>query len=481
LALWFSLILAVVLAVFGAFIFFRELQAVRSDSDLRLSARLRQFDETILRPLRYNHDDDTNPVSVATFPLLEGEAALVTNRQGQVSETGGVFTSAEAERIAGLGVTLFSSSAAPSGVQRERLFSSQVRHEAGQESQDYIFAVFSLPGDESKPGDLFILGRPVDPDERMPRLLVTLLLGGAATLLVAAGGGIWLAGRALRPVQTITRTAQAISENDLHQRLNLNTRDELGDLARTFDGMLDRLQAAFDRQRRFTADASHELRTPLTILTLESERALASKRSAEEYRRTLEIVRSESGFMAHLVEEMLTLARMDSGQARLKRETLDLSDVALDAVERFLPLAERKAVALQAGDLPELRIEGDRAALSQMIGNLIDNALKYASTSPGQWVRVETGARSEQGIPQAWLRVSDGGPGIPPAALPRLFERFYRVDDARSRNPDEDDDIPGSGLGLSIVQRIAELHGGSVRVWNRPEGGAVFEIVLPRI
>jgi signal transduction histidine kinase len=254
----------------------------------------------------------------------------------------------------------------------------------------------------------------------------------------------------------------------------------LGELARTFDGMLDRLQAAFDRQRRFTADASHELRTPLAILTLESERVLEGKRSPDEYRRALELVRSESGFMAHLVEEMLTLARMDSGQVTLKREALDLSDIAVDAVERFLPLAARSGIRLETGDLPELGVEGDRTALGQMAGNLIDNALKYTPPGSGQWVRVETGERIEQNQPLAWLRVSDSGPGISAEALPRLYERFYRADEARSRNPDDNDEVPGSGLGLSIVQRIAELHGGSVSARNLPQGGAAFEIVLPR-
>jgi signal transduction histidine kinase len=476
LALWFSLVLALVLAAFSVFVYVRELQAVRSEAALRLSARMRQFDETVLRPLRYAHDDDAPKVTTASFPLLEKEAALVANPQGQVIESGGGLTDEEAGRVAGLGLAALDSG--PSGMERERFFACQLTPAGEEHGEDYVFAVLPLPAAEGQAGDLFILGRPMDPDERMASLLATLLLGAAATLLIAAGGGVWLAGRALRPVRAITRTAQSISENDLNQRLNLKTRDELGDLARTFDGMLDRLQAAFDRQRRFTADASHELRTPLSILTLESERTLTGKRSPEEYRHALEIVRSETGFMAQLVEEMLTLARMDSGQARLKREALDLSEVALDAIERFLPMAERKATLLRAGELPELHLSGDRAALGQMVGNLIENALKYAA-GPGQWVRVETGSGLEAGAPYAWLRVSDSGPGIPAAALPHLFERFYRADETRSRNPDEGGEIPGSGLGLSIVQRIAELHGGGVRVWNQDGGGAVFEVRLP--
>jgi signal transduction histidine kinase len=299
-------------------------------------------------------------------------------------------------------------------------------------------------------------------------------------LFVATAGGYWLAGRAMRPVQIITRAAREISETDLSRRLNLKTQDELGELADTFDQMLARLQAAFDRQRQFTADASHELRTPLTIVGLESSRALEAHRSPQEYGRALQVIQSENEFMTRLVNDLLTLARMDAGQTVLKLEEVDLSDIALEAVERLAPLAVRKNVELSTGELPELPVKGDRQYLLQMVTNLVENAIKY-SQGDGQHVHVETGRRETQ----AWLRVEDNGPGIAPEHLLHIFERFYRVDKARSRDleggetSDGSRESSGSGLGLSIVQWIAQAHGGKVSLQSEVGKGSVFEVSLP--
>jgi heavy metal sensor kinase len=300
-------------------------------------------------------------------------------------------------------------------------------------------------------------------------LIFTLLLGSGLTLAVALGGGLWLADRAMRPVHTITRAARSISETDLNRRLNMKSKDELGELANTFDDMLARLQAAFERQRQFVADASHELRTPLTIVNLESSRALAAKRTTDEYQRALGVIRSENEFMSHLVSDLLTLARMDSGQMAMEKTRLDLSDLALEAVERLSPLAERKNVRLETGDLPEVNLQGDRRYLLQMLNNLIENGIKYTGGEEKR-VRVETGLE----IDSAWVRVSDTGQGIPPEHLPHLFDRFYRVDKARSR--DEDESQGGNGLGLSIVNWIAQAHDGEVRVESTQGMGTTFEV-----
>jgi heavy metal sensor kinase len=294
-------------------------------------------------------------------------------------------------------------------------------------------------------------------------------LGSFLTLAVALGGGLWLADRAMRPVHTITQAARTISETDLNRRLNLKGRDELGELANTFDAMLARLQAAFERQRQFVADASHELRTPLTIVNLEAGRALSAKRSAEEYQRALGVIRSENEFMTHLVNDLLMLARMDSGQLLMEKAPVDLSDIALEAVERLAPLAERKNVRLETGDLREVSLPGDRRYLLQLVSNLVENGIKYTGGAERR-VRVETGLEGAS----AWVRVSDTGEGIPPEHLPRVFDRFYRVDQARSRS--EAEAQGGSGLGLSIVNWIAQAHGGEVRVESTPGVGTTFEV-----
>jgi len=334
---------------------------------------------------------------------------------------------------------------------------------------------------------ILVMGTPLDPGGQLPALFITLLLASLATLLIAMVGGYWLAGRAMSPVKKITQAAREIGETDLRRRLHLRGHDELGELADTFDDMLARLQAAFDRQRQFTADASHELRTPLTIVDLEADRALSKRRSPEEYERALTVIKSENEYMSRMVSELLTLARMDAGQTMIKSEEVDLSDLALEVVDRLHSLARRRGVELTTGELPELLVKGDRQFLMQMLTNLVENGIKY-SEGPNQSVQVETGFNNNEKTPLAWVKVSDHGPGIPAEDLPLIFERFYRVDKARSREPEgsqdpaEDDSRPvGSGLGLSIVQWIVKAHGGQVRVESELGKGATFTVELPLV
>ncbi len=297
-------------------------------------------------------------------------------------------------------------------------------------SQNYVFIITSVQS-ESGINFLMIFGGILDPNALVRRFLLTLVAGSLLTLAIALVGGFWLADRAMRPVKTITQAARTIGETDLSRRLNMKSKDELGELANTFDAMLARLQAAFERQRQFVADASHELRTPLTIVNLETSRAIASRRSPQEYQHALSIIHSENDFMTSLVNDLLMLARMDAGQSVIEKTRLDLSDVAVETLERLTPLATRNGVTLEAGDLPETPMTGDRQYLLQMLSNLVENAIKY-TTGVTRRVRVETGKSGAN----AWVRVSDTGPGIAAEHLPHLFDRFYRVDKARTREAD---------------------------------------------
>ncbi len=316
------------------------------------------------------------------------------------------------------------------------------------------------------------------------------LFWGTVALLVAAIGGFWLAGKALRPVKMITRLANEINATDLRRRLHLQRRDEFGELAATFDHMLGRLEAAFKRQAQFTADASHELRTPLTIIDLELNRALTQTSSInplstqpEAYRQVLEQIQAETEQMTAMVNSLLLLARADTGQMTLDLQEVDLSDLALASVERLLPLARQSQITLATGDLPEVLVCGDPQYLGQMLTNLIENCIKYTS---GIGKRVYIELVNEQ---KRWgvVRVQDDGPGISEEHLPSLFERFYRVDKARSRRQKEpvqnskpDHGKPGgSGLGLSIVLWIVQAHGGEIRVESNIGVGSLFEVRLP--
>jgi len=321
---------------------------------------------------------------------------------------------------------------------------------------------------------VIVVGYPVDPGGQLAQLAWTLLTGSLALLVADLVIGYWLAGRILRPVQAITRAAREIGETDLHRRLALGRADELGELADTFDQMLARLEAAFERQRQFTADASHELRTPLTILEMETERALAQLRSPEEYQRALAVIQTESGAMARLVSDLLTLARLEPGASPDRRDALDLSDVTLEVIERLAPLAQSQGARLAVGALPELPVWGDRQQLAQMLANLIENALQHGQGRDAYVeVRIEAGRRQAADRPLAWVRVTDNGLGIAPEHLSRVFDRFYRADAARGAG--------GHGLGLAIVRQIVESHGGAVTVTSSGLAceGACFEVTLP--
>jgi heavy metal sensor kinase len=296
-----------------------------------------------------------------------------------------------------------------------------------------------------------------------------LLLALPLTLALASGGGLFLAGRALRPVDLITRAAQTIGARDLSQRLNLNLPDdELGRLARTFDAMIARLDGAFRRQRRFTADASHELRTPLTIIKGDLSLALARPRDAEYYRQVLVEVDDEVDQMGRLVERLLALARADAEGVSLQRQPTDLSALLADLVEQTRPLAEAKGLDLVTQIAPDLMATVDPDAVIQVVLNLLENAIKYTPSG-----RVRLSVYRIAADDEVRIAVADGGPGIPAEHLPHIFDRFYRVDGARSR------ELGGTGLGLAIARDLTQAHGGEIAVHSVAGEGSTFTVHLP--
>jgi heavy metal sensor kinase len=300
-----------------------------------------------------------------------------------------------------------------------------------------------------------------------------LALGIPFTLLAASAGGWFLAASALTPIDRITRAARQISANDLHHRLNLKLPDdEVGRLAATFDQMLARLEDAFERQKRFIADASHEMRTPLTILKGDVEVALNRPRSTEQYRETLELVNQTTDRLTTLVHELFLLARADNNQLPLDIAELNLTELLAEEVDGLAPQARKKGVVLDLNTPGELLIQGDAAKLSRLFMNLIDNAIKY--TAAGDAVKVEADIQNGE----ARVSIADTGPGIPSQDLPHLFDRFYRVDAARSRQASQTTGS-GAGLGLSIAQWLAQVHGGRIAVSSRLGYGTTFAVWLP--
>ena len=308
-----------------------------------------------------------------------------------------------------------------------------------------------------------------DMSETLRTLLLILAIAYPVTLAVASFGGVFLAGRALSPIDNVTRMAHRISAEDLGQRLNLRLPDdEVGRLAHTFDEMIARLDEAFRRQRQFTADASHELRTPLTAIKGQVEVALSRPRRASTYRQVLQGVNEEVDRLIRMVGSLLTLARADAGQIPITSESVSLGELIAAAVEQVRPVARQRDLEVRVEPGPDVTLQADEDLLLQLLLNLLDNAIKY--TPAGGRVTVGWGADREQA--QLWVR--DTGIGIADKYLPHIFDRFYRVDKARSRTEG------GVGLGLSICRWIAEAHDGSISVQSVPGQGTTFTVRLPR-
>ena len=308
-----------------------------------------------------------------------------------------------------------------------------------------------------------------------------LWLLGPLVLVVALAGGLWLAGRALGPIDRMARTAAVIGESETSRRLEVRGRDELSRLGRTLNGTFDRLQETIEQQRRFTADASHELRTPLAAVLGHAELALRKPRTADEYRAALADIEAAGQRMRAIVDGLLLLARADAGGVPLARERVGLRELCAEVLRLHAPLAAAHDVELRlAGKelsaeelsgqelaVEPVAVDGDRARLQDLVGNLLGNAVRY--NQPGGQVEVRVARRGDM----TSIDVADTGIGIAAEHLPHLFDRFYRVDAARSRQ------AGGAGLGLAIAQWVAAAHGGRIDVASEPGRGSRFTVVLP--
>ncbi|MCY2951056.1 MAG: ATP-binding protein [Planctomycetota bacterium] len=314
-----------------------------------------------------------------------------------------------------------------------------------------------------------LVGRSIRKEQSELRQLTGMLgVTGAAVTFVGLLGGWLLSKRAVRPIQAITSTARSISGSNLSGRISVTeTESELGSLASVLNAMFARLEAAFERQVRFTADASHELRTPLSIIYSHAELALGKQRSPDEYRDAIETCFRASKRMKSLVDSLLVLARADAGKLEIKHEQFDLGQAVEDCVGLVSPLAAEKNIQLKL-DLQPVTLSGDPFRIAQVISNLLTNAINY-NREHGS---VTVGLKSEGAY--AMLSVADTGVGIPEDGQKHLFERFYRVDKARSREQG------GTGLGLAICRSIIEAHGGAITFTSRLNEGTTFIVRLPQ-
>jgi heavy metal sensor kinase len=428
---WYGVLLAAVLATFGALLYGQAATAALGDVDAALEDRAR----AIAGALEWDEQDGWE--LELSDDYLRGLAAdtyfRVWTPEGALLRQGGGSGAAGADPSPGL-------------------------HTAGNARE----LARKGPG-----GTSVLVGRSIAAERARLNSLLALVIGvGLLVVGLGVAGGSWLARRTLAPVSALADAAAAVTERDLSARLDeRHAPEELRGLARAFNATLDRLEAAFARQARFTADASHELRTPVAILRAQVETALKGERAASEYRSTLEACGRAADRMAGLTESLLALARADAG------ERPAAGPVALDALVRegadlLRPSARAAGVELRCSVEPAT-VVGDARLLSEVLSNLVTNGFRY--NRPGGRVDVTLGRENGEAV----LRVRDTGVGIPTDALPHVFERFYRVDAARSRAHG------GSGLGLSIVRWIVEAHKGTVEVLSEPDVGSTFTVRLP--
>jgi two-component system, OmpR family, sensor kinase len=311
-------------------------------------------------------------------------------------------------------------------------------------------------------GTVAVLARSLGPrEESLDHLGHELFIFLPLALLAASLGGYALAAGALRPVEAMRRRAEAVTAGEPSRLPVPSARDEVSRLAVTLNDMLARLQAAFEHERRFVADASHELRTPLALLRTELELALRRPRSHEELESALRSAAEETQRLSRLADDLLLIARADQGPLPMQRDDVSASDLLADAASRFANRAGSLGRELRV-EPTGLHVDADPLRVGQALVNLLENALAHGEGT------VELSAEERDGLVE--LHVRDGGPGFPDDFQARAFDRFSRADEARSRG--------GSGLGLSIVELIAQAHGGSAGLRNNPSGGADVWISL---
>lgn len=324
---------------------------------------------------------------------------------------------------------------------------------------------FQSPGDSPY---LVVFGELLNPVETMlNHLFLQLAFGLPLAVVIIAGGGFVLLRRALTPVEQITRAAERITQHNLSERLPVaQTGDELERLSVALNRMIARLDEAFQNSKRFVADASHDLRTPLTILRGELESFAEDSRLTAELRERAATMLEEALHLSKIVEQLFMLSRLDAGEAQTEWTRFDLAELAKTTADQMSLLAEDKGISISCDTDQPMPVEGDRVRLKQVVVNLLDNAIKYTPQKGAIQLRVH-GLNGH-----AVLEVQDNGIGIPPEALPHVFDRFYRVDQTRSGEAES------AGLGLAIVKSICTAHAAEVEAQSRFGNGSCFRVKL---
>jgi heavy metal sensor kinase len=310
--------------------------------------------------------------------------------------------------------------------------------------------------------------------ERLFEFVGLLLLALPAALVVAGFAGYRVAGKALNPLEEMARRTEQITAQRLNERIPVdNPDDEFGHMSRVLNGLLSRLSESFEKLQHFTSDVSHELRTPLAAIRSVGEVALQGEHSPEKYRDIIGSMLEEVARLTAMIDTLLTIAHADSGAVELLRTTFKLTDLVQESVAVVGVLAEDKKQTILVGGNSQLSVSADRSFLRMAVINLLDNAVKYSPAGSTIGVNVRDTERAPDGATLVGFVIEDEGPGIPEGKAERVFDRFYRVDEGRTR------DAGGAGLGLAIAKWAVEAHGGAISLTPRLPHGSIFSIWLP--
>jgi len=310
--------------------------------------------------------------------------------------------------------------------------------------------------------------------ERLFEFIGLLFLAMPLALIVAGFAGYRVAGKALNPLEEMARKTEQITAQRLNERIPVdNPDDEFGHMSRVLNGLLSRLGESFEKLQHFTSDVSHELRTPLAAIRSVGEVGLQEEHSPEKYRDIIGSMLEEVARLTAMIDTLLTIAHADSGAVKLHRTTFRLSDLVQESVSVVGVLAEDKKQAILVGGNSQLSVSADRSFLRMAVINLLDNAVKYSPAGCTIRVSVEDSVGASDRATLVGVAIEDEGPGIPKDKAQRVFDRFYRVDEGRTR------DAGGAGLGLAIAKWAVEAHGGAINLTPRLPHGSVFSIWLP--
>jgi heavy metal sensor kinase len=450
---WYLLFFAALLVAFCGFLY----ALLARHLHQRLDATLMADAHTALRLLRDEISEQRGNVPKAvgeTANKIRSKDTLIA-----VFENGRLLGSGDSRTAAGLAGVVAAKGSTPEP------FSLSLPGRAGSESRAAVLR-FGWGGHR------YWLLRlvPFTPVAAQLRELRHVLFIALPLALVVAGiGGFLLAASLLAPLVAMSEQTARIGEKNLHDRLQVgHPSTELLQLAGAFNDLLARLDRSFETMRRFVADASHELRTPLAVIRGETDVVLSRERSTEEYRGSLEIIREEAKRLSLLVDDLLNLARADAGHRPLRLEEFYLNDLVEECCRSVQALAAPKRIQVTCSCSEDVPFRGDQELMRRLVVNLLDNGIRYTPDGGAVSVRVETQTASIR------LVVSDTGRGIPPECAERVFERFYRVDQARSRGEG------GFGLGLPIAKWVAESHRGTLELSSTSERGSTFTVSLAR-